>query len=260
MAHRPVIEIDEDKCTGCGECVVACAEGAIEIIDGKARLVSEVYCDGLGACLGECPEGALILKEREAEDFDEEAVQERLANLWSRGESTGILQIQEEKHREAPAGCPSAQMMAFKRAAPSGAEEAGPVGSVGHWPLKLRLVPPEAPFLQNAEVMLVADCVPFVWTGLHRQLASEGAVLIGCPKFDDYGFALERLTGILRDSQVRSLTVVHMEVPCCTGYWRLAQEACVAAGSTIPLRQVIIGVRGEVKQAEEAFTVPVQVE
>jgi NAD-dependent dihydropyrimidine dehydrogenase PreA subunit len=243
LARRQIIRIDEAKCTGCGECITACAEGALEIIDGKARLVGEVYCDGLGACLGNCPEGALTIEEREAEAFDEEAVRDRLASQWASGGSG----------TEAVASCPSTQVLEFGErpaSAPAGeSEEAGSVPLLGHWPVKLRLVPPDAPFLRGADVMLVADCVGFAWRDLRREVTPENAVLIGCPKFDEYGFALDRLTQILREAEVRSLAVVHMEVPCCAGYWHLAREACAAAGGEVPLQQVVVGVRGEVKQA-----------
>lgn len=253
MAQRLIIKIDEELCTGCGDCVVACAEGAIEIVDGKARLISETYCDGLGACLGECPEGALVIEERQADAFDEEAVRDRLAALWARGEGV-----------ETPASCPSMQVMEFEdRQAPgtSGAEGATQAGSaLTHWPIKLRLVPPGAPFLPGAELMLIADCVGFAWGDLRRELSSENAVLIGCPKFDDYDFALSRLTEILRGSQVRSLTIVHMEVSCCAGYWHLGQQAWTAAGKEIPLRQVVIGARGEVKQDGERSAALLRIE
>ena len=245
MAQRQIIKIDEEKCTGCGECITACAEGALKIIDGKARLVSETYCDGLGACLGGCPEGALVIEERQADAFDEEAVRDHLAALWAGG----------ERGAETSASCPSTQVMEFEdRQVPtaSGLEGAAPAGSaLTHWPIKLRLVSPGAPFLQGAELMLIADCVGFAWGDLRRELSPKNAVLIGCPKFDDYDFALDRLTEILRGSQVRSLTIVHMEVPCCAGYWHLGQEAWTAAGKEIPLRQVVIGARGEVRQVGE---------
>jgi len=248
LANRQIIEIDENKCTGCGDCVTACAEGAIQIIDGKARLVSEIYCDGLGACLGDCPEGALTIVEREAEEFDEEAVRDRLASLWTQGEGVPM---------EIPATCPSAQVLEFE----GGGEGEGAVleaGSamsagqgLGHWPIKLRLVPSGASFLKNADLMLIADCVGFAWGDLRRQLSAESAVLIGCPKFDEYEAALGKLSEIVRDAKVRSMTVVHMEVPCCAGYWNLAQEAHAAAEEKIPLKRVVIGMRGEVKPVGE---------
>jgi len=249
LASRQIIEIDEEKCTGCGDCVTACAEGAIQIIDGKAKLVSEIYCDGLGACLGDCPEGALTIVEREAEEFDEEAVRDHLASLWTQGGGTpGAAQM------EIPATCPSAQVLELEDgggAVPEtgGATSAGPV--LSHWPIKLRLVPPGAPFLENADLMLIADCVGFAWGDLRRQLSAESAVLIGCPKFDEFDASLGKLSDIVRNSKVRSMTVVHMEVPCCAGYWHLAQEAHAASGKDVPLKQVVVGMRGEVKPVGE---------
>lgn len=259
MASRQIIEIDEEKCTGCGDCVTACAEGAIQIIDGKAKLVREIYCDGLGACLGDCPEGALTIVEREAEEFDEEAVRDHLASLWVQGEGTpGAAKM------EIPTTCPSAQVLEFEDRGERVASEDGGATSaghgLGHWPIKLRLVPPGAPFLENADLMLIADCVGFAWGDLRRQLSAESAVLIGCPKFDEYDAALGKLSDIVRDSKVRSVTVVHMEVPCCAGYWNLAREAHAAAGKEIPLKQVVIGMRGEVKPVGEKATSLLRIE
>ena len=254
MATRQIIKIDEEKCTGCGDCITSCAEGALKIIDGKARLISEIYCDGLGACLGNCPEGALTIEERDAEEFDEEAVRDHLAAQWAG--SGGAA--------EAATSCPSARVLEFgERGAPVAAAGSGETSSgppLGHWPIKLQLVPPGAPFLRDADVMLVADCVGFAWRDLRREVTPENAVLIGCPKFDDFGFALNRLTEILRGTDVRSLTVVHMEVPCCSGYWHLAREACAASGREVPLQKVVVGVHGEVKAVGEDASELVRIE
>jgi Pyruvate/2-oxoacid:ferredoxin oxidoreductase delta subunit len=253
LARRQIIEIDAEKCTGCGECVTACAEGAIRIIDGKAQLVSDIYCDGLGACLGDCPEGALTVVEREAEGFDEEAVRDHLASLWVQGEAPAA------GRHQTPASCPSTRVLEFQPA--GGVDDSGDASpGLGHWPIKLRLVPPGAPFLRDADLMLIADCVGFAWGDLRRQLAPDSAVLIGCPKFDEHDGTRIRLTEILRESQVRSLTVVHMEVPCCAGYWHLAQEAHAAADLDIPLRQVIIGVGGQAKPVGETAAAVLQIE
>lgn len=251
-ARRQIVNIDEKKCTGCGECITACAEGAIAIIDGKAKLVSDIYCDGLGACLGICPEDAITVEEREAEGFDEEAVKERLASLWVEGNGSKA-QAPEGGH-PAPAACPSAQIMDFKgmgRAAAQGTDSATQASfSLPHWPIKLRLVPPGAPFLQGADVVLTADCVPFAYANLHQNFLQDRAVLIGCPKFDDYEASLDRLTEILRTSDVRSLTVVHMEVPCCFGYANLCQQALKASGKAVPFQAIVVGIQGDVKGAE----------
>ncbi len=227
---RKIIQIDEERCDGCGLCVPACAEGAIRIVDGKARLVSDRHCDGLGACLGECPQGALHIVEREAEEFDE---------------APSAAQTQ-APHGHSLGGCPSARVVQF--APPERAAQPAPAlpSTLAHWPVKLRLVPPHAPFLRGADLVLAADCVPFAWAGLHQDILPGRAVVIGCPKFDEPGPALERLTAILRDAGVRSLTVVHMQVPCCHGYLQQAAQALAASGKHIPLQRVEISLDGRV--------------
>jgi len=225
---RQIVKIDDERCTGCGDCILACAESAIEIVDGKARLVGENLCDGFGVCLDKCPEDAIEIEEREAEVFDEDAVSARIASLWISGPAAQ------------PQG-PSSPVTAPGESAPSGP-------AISHWPIKLNLVPPNAPFLQDADVVLMADCVPFACGERYKEYVLEHALLIGCPKFDDPSYARTRLTDILRQSDVRSLTVVHMEVPCCGGYWHLGREACAASEKDIPLQQVVIGIRGDVKQ------------
>ncbi|MCR4411118.1 MAG: 4Fe-4S binding protein [Thermoguttaceae bacterium] len=250
MTRRKIIEIDQAKCDGCGQCVTACAEGALEIRDGKARLVSDVYCDGLGACLGECPRGALRVIEREAVGFDEEATRRH----------------QEARHQAAvrPAkqhACPGSAVRTFAVDAPSpqgptaersGAETAGlgegEVSALGHWPIQLRLVPPGAPFLRDADLLLAADCVPFALAGFHRQFLRGRPVLVGCPKLDDAPFYVEKLAEIFRQSSIRRVTVLHMEVPCCTGLVRIAEAARRLSGIEVPLDDVTISIRGEVLQ------------
>jgi len=247
--RRKIVKIDEDKCNGCGLCVPSCAEGAIAIIDGKARLVSETYCDGLGACLGECPQDAISIEERQAEAFDEEAVEQHLSSQ-TKTTAGPASRAQAAAH----SGCPGARMMNL--AAPVGAAAAAPVAApassaLTHWPVKLHLVPPPAPFLADADLMLVADCVPVASAEFHRSLLPGHAVVIGCPKFDENPqWSTDKLALILREGGVRSLTVVHMEVPCCFGYWRMGQAAWRDAGASIPLRQVIVSLRGVVKSSQ----------
>lgn len=231
---RKIIRIDEEKCNGCGACVPACAEGALQIIDGKAKLVSETYCDGLGACLGECPQGAIIIEEREAKDFNEEAVK---------------LHLEAEKHTELPCGCPSATVTQFAR---QDATEVVPGAAapqpsmLTQWPIQLTLVPPIAPFLRGTDLALAADCVPFAYTGFHQDFLRNHSLLIACPKLDDYQAHLKKLTAILSLAQPKSLTVVHMEVPCCFGLVHMAQQAILASGKDIPFKEVTIGVRGKI--------------
>lgn len=252
--HRKIVKIDEAKCDGCGLCVPSCAEGAIQIIDGKARLISETYCDGLGACLGECPQDAITIEDREAQAYDEPAVERHLA---AHGKA---LHKPEPDAASAPAcptaspvhaGCPGAKLQNLDRPQSSAAPQPSTPreSALSHWPVKLNLVTPGAPFLDGADLMLAADCVPVATAEFHRSLLPGHAVVIGCPKFDAQPQeSLARLTAILRDSNVRSLTVVHMEVPCCFGYWQLGQTAWRAAGAAVPLRQVVISLQGDIKQ------------
>ncbi|MBN2024234.1 MAG: 4Fe-4S binding protein [Pirellulales bacterium] len=236
MAVRKIVEIDAEKCDGCGLCATACAEGAIEIRDGKARLVSDVYCDGLGACLGECPRGAIRIVERQAEAFDEEAARRHAATAAS--PSTEAC------------GCPGARSQTFVPLAMAAQADVasgdeGAASRLGHWPVQLRLVAPGAPFLRDADLLLVADCVPFAMADFHARLLRERPVVVACPKLDDAAAHVEKLAAILRESSVRSLTVVHMEVPCCSGLLRIAKQAQALAGRTVEARDVTISLRGQ---------------
>jgi ferredoxin len=253
---RKIVHIDEELCNGCGVCIPSCAEGALQIIDGRARLISEKFCDGLGACLGECPQDAITVEERYAEEFDEALVEEHLA-------------AQEAVADELPCGCPSSTVTQFDEpgaqaggcpsarvtnlAAPAVTEAAPAVGpgvhqpsTLRHWPVQLTLVPPSAPFLQDTDLVLAADCVPFAYAGFHQDFLKDHSLLIACPKLDDFQAHLQKLTEVLRQSSIRSLTVVHMEVPCCFGIVQMARQAIQASGKDIPLEEVTIGVRGEV--------------
>lgn len=249
MSKRAIIQIDEEKCNGCGQCILACAEGALQLIDGKARLVSETYCDGLGACLGECPTGALTIIEREAPEFDAEAVDEHLKKLARPPEP--------HHHAHEPVrACPSAAAMHFHRpptpAATGAAESTAPVSELGHWPVKLQLLSPAAPFLQNADLVLAADCVPFAFPDFHRRILAGKAVAIGCPKLDDLEAHIHRLAEIIRAAEPRSLTVVHMEVPCCFGFVHAAKEALKRAGSDLELNEVVISRQGQILETKPA--------
>lgn len=232
---RKIVKIDEEKCNGCGLCVPSCAEGALRIIDGKARLVSEKYCDGLGACLGQCPEGAITVEEREADGFDEEAVKHNL----------------KPAKEELPCGCPSAAVTRFER--PVGVRAKAKTATatesaLAHWPVQLALVPPSAPFLQGADLLLAADCVPFAYAGFHEEFLKGHALLVSCPKLDDFQARLSKLAEVLRRAEVKSVTVVHMEVPCCSGLVHMARQAILASGKDIPLREITVGIRGDIKE------------
>jgi len=232
---RKIVKIDEDKCNGCGACVPNCVEGALRIVDGKARLIGEQYCDGLGACLGECPQGAITIEEREAEEFDERLVQRH-------------SQHNEHATEELPCGCSSATVTRFER--PEDEETiqtdtTHQASMLGHWPVQLALVPTNAPFLQDADLVLTADCVPFAYAGFHQDFLKKRALLVACPKLDDFQAHQRKLTEILRQSQIKSLTVVHMEVPCCSGLVYMAKQAIRLAGKDIPLKEVTVTVRGD---------------
>ncbi len=234
---RKIVKIDEEKCNGCGLCVPGCAEGALQIIDGKVKLISEVYCDGLGACLGECPQGAITIEERVSEDFDEEAVK---------------LRLEEEKHTEEQlaCGCPSSTVTQFDRqevTEVTSAEATDQPSMLSQWPVQLTLVPPTAPFLQGTDLVLAADCVPFAYAGFHQKFLRDHSLLVACPKLDDFDAHLKKLTDILSHSSVKSLTVAHMEVPCCFGIVHMAQQAIQLSGKDIPLEEITVGVRGDLK-------------
>lgn len=264
MSQRQIIQIDEDKCNGCGECILTCAEGALEIVDGKAKLVGELLCDGLGACLGECPTGALTVVERDADEFDPQAVDQRLKKLGRElphghdHSRPNAMQAHAHDHAHGHhgpgGGCPSASALVFDRKKAGG--DVGELESeLGHWPVKLQLLGPGAPFLRGADLLLTADCVPFAFPDFHRKLLRGNAVAIGCPKLDDIEAHVERLADIIKHSQLKSLSVVHMEVPCCFGFMHAAQEAVSRAGVAVPLKEIIVGRSGQVVE-EKAVAAP----
>lgn len=251
---RDIIRIDEEKCDGCGACVLSCAEGAIQIIDGKARLISDNYCDGLGACLGECPRGALSIEKRESEEFDEKAVEEHLASKQKNeplpcgcpGSSVQQFpkQVELPVLDAMPCGCPSSEIRRF------GGEPDSPArtrseSALTHWPVQLTLVPPDAPFLKGADLLLAAHCAPFAYGSFHQDFIRGHSLICACPKLDDYAAHLAKLTDVIKRSGLRSLTVVRMEVPCCGGLMQMARQAMDASGSDIPLREVTVGIRGD---------------
>ncbi|KMY69160.1 4Fe-4S ferredoxin [Desulfocarbo indianensis] len=228
--NRKIIEIDEERCDGCGQCILACAEGALRIVDGKARLVGDIYCDGLGACLGECPQGALRIIERPAEAFDEEAVEELLA-----GKEPGPA--------AAPAahGCPSAAAMTLPPAGGPMPAAAPQASRLGHWPVKLQLMNPQAPFLQGADMVLLADCAAVAIPDLHRRFLEGAAVALACPKLDDAEAHAAKLAQLLAGARPRSIKVVHMEVPCCKGLEWIVAQALERSGLRVPVESVVIG-------------------
>ncbi len=256
MALRKIIEIDEELCDGCGACIPGCAEGALKIVDGKARLVAEVYCDGLGACLGECPNGALTLVEREADDFDPEAVEVLLAPQGKAGHHAP---------ETIPCGCPSSAVMELKpKATPCQLANMPRTrktrdSALSHWPVKIRLVPEDAPFLKGADVLLLADCAAIASQDLHDRFLAGRVVLSGCPKFDEMDVYLEKLARVFQRNAPASVTVLEMEVPCCHGLHKLAAAALRKAGENggrkeTPLRRVVLGRQGAVLLEEHMPT------
>lgn len=220
---RKIIEIDEERCNGCGQCVLDCAEGAIAIVDGKAKVIADHFCDGLGACLQGCPQDALHIVEREADPFDPAAVE---AHLHAKGMPAAphASSLPGAALPPLACGCPGSAARSFAE---------GPAGG-GHWPVKLRLVPAHAPFLDNAHLLLAADCAPAVFPGFHT-LAQGKVVLTLCPKFEDNAAMLQKLADICANRHPQSLTALRMEVPCCKGLESMAREAVRQAGSACPL-------------------------
>lgn len=249
---RKIVNIDEKKCNGCGICVPACAEGAIKIIGGTARLVSDTYCDGLGACLYECPRGAITIEERTADEFNEIKAKQRQQNMKTSNESAVI-------------GCPSVQVRVINEPVAEiihrecfsaaiqdinerGSDSLGHQSSqLSHWPVQLTLVPATAPFLKGADVVLAADCTAFSYAGFHRDFLKNHALLVACPKLDDFDAHLQKLTQIISKAGLKSLTIVRMEVPCCSGLVFMAKQALASANLDIPLEEIVIGVNGELK-------------
>ena len=263
--RRKIVHIDEEKCTGCGECIPACHEGALQLVDGKARLVKEIYCDGLGDCLGTCPVDAIRVEEREAEEFDAGAVEEHLNQEAPEpasacpGQCPGAA-IRELFKDDAPAEKAPADVPAGE--CPRGDDPTGcgaccgaadtdqpPPSQLGHWPLQLRLVPPGAPFLEGADIVVCADCVAFAVPDFHTRYVAGHAVLVGCPKFDDLALYREKLKKIFELANPASVTVLRMEVPCCAGIAAAAIEACDTALPGMPVEVHTIGIRGRIERS-----------
>jgi Fe-S-cluster-containing hydrogenase component 2 len=237
---RKIIEINEELCNGCGQCVLSCAEGAIKMIDGKAKLVKEIYCDGLGACIGECPTGALNITEREAEDFDEKAVEQHLKTMEKRPEEFKMA-----------AACPSAQIQSFEAPGAYGQNMKG-LSELSHWPVQIRLVPPKAPFLKGADLLIASDCTAIASPNFHRDFLKGRVVIIGCPKFDDTYEYIRRFTDIFKTSGIKSATVLVMEVPCCQSFPAMVQQAMERAGKNVPMETIVISSRGEILSREKS--------
>jgi len=239
---RKIIEIDEELCDGCGQCVPGCAEGALQIVDGKAKVVADKYCDGIGACIGECPNDALRIVEREAEEFDEKAVESYLAQKAKESSEEKTL----------PCGCPSTQIQSFispttcQSANKPDIVETVEASALSHWPVQIRLIPPDAPFLGGADLLVVADCVPIAYPSLHRDLLVGKTVMVGCPKFDDAQEYVDRFTEIFKTAEIRSVTIAIMEVPCCAGLPMMVKKGMETAAADIPIKEIVISTRGQI--------------
>ena len=272
---RKIIEINEDKCDGCGLCIPGCPEGALQLIEGKARLVSDIYCDGLGACLGHCPQGAITVIERDADDYDEHKVidhilkqgedvlQNHLEHLKEHGEEEVLQQAKKyladldrsvhelEMFQPKPSGCPGSRSMSF---APSDMPEKSPVdipSALGHWPVQMHLISPMAPQYAGSDLVLAADCVAYSMGDFHQKFLKGKSLAIACPKLDqNQNIYLEKLKHLIDDAKINTLNVLIMEVPCCSGLLNMAQRAVQAAARKVPLKAVVVGVQGQILQEQ----------
>lgn len=241
---RKIIKIDQEKCNGCGACAAACAEGAIAIVDGKARLIRDDYCDGLGACLPHCPTDAISFVEREAAAYDEEAVKDHLAaqgkTLHAAHATAGTPMT------PPPGGCPGSRAKAIRRDAQALVNADAPSQScLGQWPVQIKLVPVHAPYFDGAKLLIAADCSAYAYANFHRRFMRNHITLIGCPKLDAGDYS-EKLTEIIKDNNIKSVTVVRMEVPCCGGIERAAITALQNSGKFIPWQVVTISTEGDI--------------
>lgn len=273
MVVREIIKIDEGLCTGCGECIPNCPEGALQIIDGKARIISDLFCDGLGACIGHCPEGAITIEKREAEIYDEKRV---MANVVKQGLNVIIAHLEhlkghgqceylnqaieylDENKMEIPAGFEKKESEALACGCPgsmakeievSCSEDAGPKSSsqLSNWPVQIMLVPSQVPYLQNASVLIAADCTAYACASLHQDFIKGRVTMIGCPKLDDAEYYTEKLAEIFRLNDIKDVTVAIMEVPCCSGLSRLVKEAASRSGKYIPIDVKTVGIDGNLR-------------
>jgi Pyruvate/2-oxoacid:ferredoxin oxidoreductase delta subunit len=283
MAKRKIIRIDEEKCNGCGLCIPDCPEGALKIIDGKARLISDLFCDGLGACIGSCPEDAITIEEREAEEYDEKEVMENIAgqgknvikahleHLKEHSQSEYLkeaidflkernveIPLREEplhrthEHAASFSGCPGSKMMDFREKASEVSEETGRRQSqLRQWPIQLHLISPTAPYYQEADVVLTADCVAYALGDFHKDYLKGKAIAIACPKLDEgQDIYLGKIKSWLEDAKINTLTVMIMQVPCCMGLLNLAKQALEDSKRKVPIKSIVVSIQGEILSEE----------
>ncbi len=268
MTKRKIINIDRDKCNGCGLCIPNCPEGAIQMIDGKATLVSDLFCDGLGACIGHCPQGAIKIEERQAGDYDEKKV---MANIVKQGANVikahlghlkshnqaklfqQALDYLKEHNIAVPAagsacGCAGSAHIDLRKDKKAGKAADTKVGSeLMQWPVQIMLVSPDASFFDGAHLLIAADCVPFAYANFHQDLLRGKVLLVGCPKLDDINVYKEKIGRIVKNNDLKSITYAHMEVPCCFGLIKVIQQELAESGKDIPFKEVNISIKGDIK-------------
>ncbi len=250
---RNIIKIDEEKCNGCGLCVNACHEGALIMENGKAKLISDSYCDGLGNCLPECPTNAITIEEREADAFDEELVKKNM-EIKAAGVKPSDAHVTVAPNAAPPmqGGCPGSRAMAIKRTSENASEVQTTTSTMSselmQWPCQIKLVPVNAPYFNNCDLLIAADCTAFAYANIHKDFMKNRITLIGCPKLDEGDYS-EKLTAILANNNINSVKVLRMEVPCCGGIVNAVKTALIRSGKMIPWSIVVIGTNGEIRQS-----------
>jgi len=250
MMKRKIITIDEELCDGCGNCVSTCSEGALSIVDGKARLVKEDFCDGFGDCIGECPTGALKIEEKESKPFDIDATKEYLLKTKGREAVHKMVEAQKKhetkEHKPLVCGCPGSMSQSISRSASVAVSKKPAEPQLGNWPVQIHLLPLKAPYYQGADLLVAADCCAYAYAGFHHDFIKGHVLAIGCPKLDNTAAYKEKLATILSENDIKSVAIAYMEVPCCGGLVRLVEEVVKASGKNIPVKKTKIGIKGQV--------------